>query len=379
MDFNKCLQILAKLVSCHSASSDDEALDEGNAALISYVKDLLSTQGFNFKEIHYSDKWSNLLCTRGEPKVVFSAHSDTVPCAAGSWHSDPYTLTVKKDEDKAYGLGACDMKGFLAAVLTTACSSKFDMAILITAEEETSMNGAYAAASALKNEGVAYPLIVIGEPTLNTPVTAHKGWMYLELKITGKAAHSSAPHEGVNAIVKSSQLIKMLDDLKELWKSRVVKTGHSDYESIPTLNFGKVTGGDCANRVCDEVTLIMDVRPTQYYGIEKIKADILDLTTDFQKQEGSDTKVTISYPYPLIEPLKRSIQPDTVSLFENITSKKTVSVSYCTEASVLQELGPCVIMGPGSIAQAHTVDEYIALSSLKDAIGQISRLLHSLQ
>lgn len=353
---------LEKLVSIPSTSCDEREKEDGNQKLLAFISETLVPLGFKLTFIGDDPKWQNLLAIRGDSKYLLSGHTDTVPCNLDKWESNPYQLSVK--EDKAFGLGACDMKAFLAVMLTLAKHTNFDLALLFTAQEETSMQGAIECQKALAGK-FDFKLIIIGEPTENTLVTSHKGWMYGKLEIEGKSAHSSNPSLGVNAIEQVAKALELLIKLKDNLSLR-------DPNNPPTLNLGQIIGGDCANRVCSHVSLIFDVRPTEKVGVSQVLKELMHIE---EKLVAQKIKAKFSYPYPFIEPMATKISDEDKALLEKLTSKLSESVSYCTEGSLLQDLGPCVILGPGSIAQAHQENEYVSLKSLEDHFKLIKEFL----
>ncbi len=356
------IYFLEKLVAIPTASCDEREKEDGNQKLLGFISETLAPLGFSLTFIGDDPKWQNLLAIRGDSKYLLSGHTDTVPCNLDKWESNPYQLTLK--EDKAFGLGACDMKAFLAVMLTLAKHTNFDLALLFTAQEETSMQGAIECQKALK-EKFDFKLIIIGEPTENTLVTSHKGWMYGKLDIEGKSAHSSNPSLGVNAIEQGVQALELLIKLKDNLSLR-------DPQNPPTLNLGQIIGGDCANRVCSHLSLIFDVRPTEKIGVKEV---LKELHTIEKRLLEHKIKAHFSYPYPFIEPMATRISKEDRALLEKLTLKKSESVNYCTEGSLLQDLGPCVILGPGSIAQAHQENEFVSLKSLEDHFKLIKEFL----
>lgn len=351
---------VTRLVAIPSTSADTKEHDLSTLNVIAYIEAVLIKAGFSTERLEARPGHVSLYAFKGEPLILLSGHVDTVPCNADAWQSDPFTLTLR--EGRAYGLGACDMKGFIALMLTLAASTAGDnLALLFTSDEETDMAGALKAVEHLK--GRRFSLIVIGEPTGNVPVTAHKGWMYREYRTQGKAAHSSHPELGESAIEKGLTVLNALYALRDRFKVQSDVRGQ-----YPTLNVGRVTGGDAANRVPDTFTVIFDVRPTPYVDVAKVKESLSALPGDG----------VLHAPFADIAPLKDTLSPALLALLERLTGTPCQSVAYCTEGSLLQSLGPCVILGPGSIAQAHQVDEWIEISEVRRALHIFTELLRTL-
>lgn len=364
-------QHLSALCSFKSASYDDLSLDEPNDKVIGYMEEVLISCGFSCTKIPSEHGKSNLFASLGKPQILLCGHTDTVPCDKDKWQTDPYFLTVK--EGKAYGLGACDMKGYLALILTLAQTGtlKEGTAVLATADEETSMAGALSCREYFSRHDLRFKFIFIGEPTQNRPVVGHKGWMYRELIVKGAGAHSSNPSLGINALEEALPLIESLKALR-LKLSQI--QGPYDIPH-PTLNLGAIAGGDCANRVMADLKLTFDLRPTQDFDMTCALAALDEITRSYRGKAG----ISLRAPYADIEPLRAaSAVLEQEELLSALASSPLGYVSYCTEGSILQQSGPCVILGPGSIAQAHQANEFISLQEVDEAFEIYGTLIAKL-
>lgn len=198
------LSMMSQLIATPSISCSQASWDQSNKGVILLLEDWLSGLGFQCEIMPLPGQPDkvNLIATIGQGAggLVLSGHTDTVPYDEDRWQSDPFKLNER--DNKLYGLGTCDMKGFFAIVIDTIKDmdlSKLEqpLIILATADEESSMDGA----RALVSEGrpkARYALI--GEPTSLTPIHAHKGIMMEKIRITGQAGHSSNPALGSNAL-----------------------------------------------------------------------------------------------------------------------------------------------------------------------------------
>lgn len=364
-------QHLTALCGFKSASYDDLSLDEPNDKVIEYMEEVLSSCGFTCTKIPSEHGKSNLLACLGKPHILLSGHTDTVPCNKDLWHTDPYALTIK--DGKAYGLGACDMKGYLALILTLAQTGKLKdgVGILATADEETSMAGALSCQEYFSKHNLSFKFIFIGEPTQNRPVIGHKGWMYRELIVKGAGAHSSNPSLGINAL---EEALPLIESLKALRLKLSQNPGPCDIP-YPTLNLGAIAGGDCANRVMADLKLTFDLRPTQDFDRSKAVEALDEIVGSYQGK----AEISLNAPYADIEPMKATEAVlEQEELLSSLTRNHCGYVSYCTEGSILQQSGPCVILGPGSIAQAHQVDEFIALQEAYEAYDIYAALIEKL-
>ena len=232
------------------------------AAAAELAGKLLSENGFQVDYISFGENRLHLVaqkgCSDNQAALIFSGHLDTVPAGAASWETNPWEGVIKNG--KIYGRGSSDMKGAVAAMITAAIqvfetgTPSLGVKIVLTAGEETGCQGAKHLIAAQKNLGNAAGIIV-GEPTGNLPAIGHKGGLYLKGTTSGKTAHSSMPHLGVNAIYKAAEAIL------EARKFEFNET-HDPLLGFPTLNVGQVKGGKNLNSVPDQAEFTIDVRTT---------------------------------------------------------------------------------------------------------------------
>ena len=198
------IEIYRALIATPSISATEEALDQSNESLINLLAGWFRDLGFNVEIQPVPDTRHkfNLLASTGHGAggLLLAGHTDTVPFDDGRWTRDPFTLT--EHDNKLYGLGTADMKGFFAFILDAlrdvdVTTLKKPLYILATADEETSMAGAryFAETTRLRPD-----CAIIGEPTSLQPIRAHKGHMSNAIRIQGQSGHSSDPARGVNAI-----------------------------------------------------------------------------------------------------------------------------------------------------------------------------------
>ena len=267
-------------------------------------------------------------------------------------------------DDKFYGLGTCDMKGFFAFILQ-ACKNlnakqlKKPLYILATADEETTMAGArFFAQQQLMKPDVA----IIGEPTNLVPVVMHKGHMSHRITIQGQSGHSSKPSLGVNAIEIMYLVIGELIALKE----KLVNNYNNQAFDVtaPTLNLGAIKGGDNANRICGHCELDLDMRSLP--GMTD--AELINLLADALKPlaEKYPNRISFDELHPSSPSFEQKQPSDFVSLAEEISGHQCCAVNYATEAPYIQQLGcQTIVLGPGSINQAHQPNEFLAYSEIE--------------
>lgn len=384
-------QYLAQLVGIDTTSSEKLERDRSNHQLIALMEQHFSACGFKTTTYEIAPGKFNLLALSPNAHgpdlgLLLCGHSDCVPFVAANWSSDP--LLLREQAGKLYGRGTCDMKGFLACMMELAAQTKESkcypkVSFLVTCDEETSMQGAIALPQLFAQDfpHQHFSLIIIGEPTSMQAVVAHKGYMARELTFKGVSAHSSHPDLGLNAIYSSNIALTKLQELERKLRQDFYDDGFA--VPFPTLNIGYITGGHSLNSICDEVKLGFDLRPTPNMSpalalqlinecYESIVAACQDLHAQkkhncaLQAKLASKSLCTMNEPFADIPAFVNHDEHSYQLLNKHLGSQMSpLQVNYCTEASFLQELGPTVVLGPGSIDQAHGIDEYIERAQLE--------------
>ncbi|MCC8365063.1 acetylornithine deacetylase [Xenorhabdus sp. PB61.4] len=369
------IELYRQLIAAPSISAVDEELDQSNESVISLLADWLKQIGFEIEvqPVPESRGKFNMLATLGSGSggLLLCGHTDTVPFDAGRWTQDPFTLTER--DGKLYGLGTADMKGFFAFIIDAIRDidiSKLShpLYILATADEETSMAGArYFAANATIRPDFA----IIGEPTSLQPIRAHKGHVAHAIRIEGKSGHSSDPARGVNAIDLMHESITQLMKLRHTLQERY----HNPAFAIPypTMNFGHIHGGDAANRICACCELHMDIRPLPSLTLQDLN-EALNESLEPVKQRWPG-RLNVTELHPPIPGYECPTNHKLVGVIERLLGTKAETVNYCTEAPFIQQLCPTIVLGPGSIEQAHQPDEYIEVSMIEPTRKLIAQIV----
>ena len=380
--FPETLKILADLIKFQTVSGTS------NLKLIEYCEKKLNESGAtSFKTFHKSGLQANLFSTiNGKEKlnsegIILSGHTDVVPASSNEWSSDPY-ITQEKD-NKVYGRGSCDMKGFIACTLVMAplfAKQKLKKPIHFsyTYDEETSCLGAPVLLKELKKRNVNYSVCIIGEPTDMKAIHAHKGYNEYKTYFTGLAGHASDPVHGVNAIEYAIRYANKLMELREELKKRKSK----DSVFTPpysTLQIGKISGGLSTNVIADQCIVDWEVRPITpedgkfiSQNIESYAKETLlpEMRKVYPKANIKKETVGETIGFNKVE------KSDAVDLVCNLTGDNSRgAISFGTEAGLFQELGiSTVVCGPGSIKQAHTIDEYVTFDQLKLCLKMLVNL-----
>ena len=369
------IEILSDLISFRTISGED------NNALINYCEDFLSKHGAtSFKTYDDKKKRVNLFATikakktNGIKPIILSGHTDTVPVSK-SWSSDPFKATIK--DNKLYGRGSCDMKGFIACTLAFApiySKSNLDRDIhfSFTFDEETACQGAPILIEELKKRNIKNGICIVGEPTNMKIIDAHKGCYEYTTYFKGLAGHSSAPHKGVSAVEYASRYVNKLIELREKLKKRSPKDSIFD-PPYSTLSIGGIFGGIAHNVIADKCHVNWETRPV-------IKEDAIFLNQELDNYANEillpDMKKV--FPNSSIEKevigeivgFDRDEKSEACELISSLTGDNSRQVvSFGTEAGLFQEIGiSTVVCGPGSIEQAHKIDEFIVLDELKKCL-----------
>jgi acetylornithine deacetylase len=365
------------IIKTPSISAFDENIDQTNRPLIDILAGWFGDLGFSItiQAVPGTRNKFNMLAKigSGEGGLLLCGHSDTVPFDEGRWQSDPFK--VKRVDGKLFGLGSCDMKGFFAFILEalkTIPLNKLNkpLYVLATADEETSMAGARFFA---EQQMIKPSMAIIGEPTELIPIYKHKGHIAKSLDVQGKAGHSSDPEKGVNAIEIMYQAIGQLMDLQ----SRLKTQFHDEAFSVPyvTMNLGHVHGGDAENRICGHCKLNFDMRVVPELSDEQALAMIDEaLAPVFAKYPS---RLSLDLMYPTAPAFACRDEQNILALVEQLTGKKHQSANYATEAPFINQLGcDTIILGPGSIDQAHQPDEYISLDYINPTVHILQQMIN---
>ncbi|WP_301097940.1 acetylornithine deacetylase [Otariodibacter sp.] len=365
-----------QIIAIPTISSLQAEYDLTNKPLIDLLATWLEDFGFQIEilPVEGSRGKYNLLATYGEGEggLLFAGHTDTVPFDEGRWIFDPFALTEK--EGKFYGLGTADMKGFFAFVIDTL--SQIDLQklnkpirILATADEETTMLGA----RVFSQQATIRPdCAIIGEPTSLKPIRAHKGHIGESINVIGRSGHASDPSQGVNAI---EIMHKAIGHLLEL-KSDLQNNYHNSLFKIPypTMNLGNIHGGDGINRICACCELQLEIRPLPNMSITDLQGLLYQNLAPLIEEFGD--KIQIKHLHGGIPGYECSHSAQIVQVVEALLGEKCDAVNYCTEAPFIQNICPTLVLGPGSIEQAHQPNEFLETKFIEPTIKLLTKLIH---
>lgn len=368
--------MMHELLAEISVSSTSARWDTGNTKVIDKLAGWLSTLGFQCEIMPLPGKpgKANLIATLGSGPggLVLSGHTDTVPFNEELWDMNPLALTER--DNKLYGLGATDMKGFFPIAIEAAKAFldqplKEPLIILATADEESSMDGARTLAAQGIPKG---RFAVIGEPTSLTPIRMHKGIMMEAITVQGRAGHSSNPALGNNAMeamnVVISDLLAFREQLQQRYSNPLFDV------AVPTLNLGCIHGGDNPNRICGQCELHFDLRALPGMNNEDLQLEIRQRLQPLAEQLG--VNISLRSLVNNIQPFEQPADSELVKAAEQLTGHSAEAVAFATEGPFMRQLGmDTIVMGPGSIDQAHRPNEFMALDQVQPAITVLQQLI----
>ncbi len=368
------IDMVSQLIATPSISCVRPELDMSNEPVINLLANWLETSGFHVTRQQVNPGKFNLIATMGQGSdgLIFSGHTDTVPCDEALWQSDPFKLTER--ESRFFGLGSCDMKSFIAMAITA--SQSFDpeklihpLTIIATADEETTMSGARLLTGNGSNLG---RFCIIGEPTNLTPVREHKGIIMESIRFSGLSGHSSDPSLGNSALEAMHEFIQQLLIFRKQLQQKFKNTAFE--VSTPTLNLGHIHGGDNPNRICGECELHIDLRFLPGMSIEELRDQIRTIATQVaSSREQSASFTPLLMGVPAMHTASDSILNE---YLQEITKKQSLSVAFGTEAPFYNEMGcETIVMGPGSINQAHQPDEFLPMDQIQPTVTLLENLI----
>lgn len=371
----KLVEMMRELIAIPSVSATSPRWDMGNRRVVEQLGNWLEALGFSVRitPLANPDK-ANLIATygRGDGGLVLAGHTDTVPFDDSRWQSDPFALTER--DQRFYGLGTADMKGFFALVIE-AVSNLLDqpfnapLIILATADEESSMDGARALVQA---DVLGARYAIVGEPTGLQPVRAHKGIIMEAITITGRSGHSSNPALGNSALEAMHEVIGELMGLRGELQARYHHPGF-DIPS-PTLNLGCIHGGDNPNRICGQCELHFDIRAVPGMETDAVRQHIEQRLQPIAERR----RINIGLRSLIggVEAYEQAEDSELVKASEQLSGKPSRTVNFATEAPFFQKLGmQTLVMGPGSIDQAHQPDEFMALDQIEPGVELLRKLI----
>lgn len=352
-----------------------------NRPIIDYAVQALQKAQWHSREMVYQDaagieKVNLIAAPLGQDlndsivEIAFMCHTDTVPYSA-DW---PNALEPFVVDGSLHGCGACDVKGFLACLLTALTESNSSnlvdgLRLILTADEEIGCVGA----ARLVASGVIKPRrVVIGEPTSLHPARAGKGYCLAEIAVHGTEAHSAHPQKGRSAIYRAARLLTAIEE----YSSLLAKEQHPFFSpSFTTLNVGTIQGGTAKNIIPGQCKFQLEWRPipgqppdTIPSAISRIAETLKSVDPDFQ------------YTFHILrQQIGFESPPDSklVQAIETMTGQTATSIPFGSEASLLASVAEeVVVFGAGDMRTAHSNRECVPIHELEEAVKCIRSLMH---
>ncbi|MGB5488400.1 MAG: acetylornithine deacetylase [Lysobacterales bacterium] len=329
-----------------------------DSPIFAYISNALGAE-FKIEVTDHGLGRVSMLAVRGNPRLLFNVHLDTVPVIEGSRFP---ALEMTQEGDRIYGRGSCDIKGAAACLLQVASVTGQPMAMLFTTDEEGASGVCVAEFLRSEQSGV-FKQVVVAEPTDCLAVLSHRGYLSVKGEFSGVSGHSSEPRA-----LKDNALHKL-----STWVAKAVTAaGQMELEERrPCFNVGEVHGGIKSNVIADQARLHWSARLSPGDSNE----EFLNLMTGLDDSDSAVWKVPFSGP-PL--PTDGRDISQAKAFVESHAIESGPAVSFWTEASLFAQAGiPAIVLGPGHIAQAHVVDEWVSLEQLERALQIYTKLVSS--
>lgn len=369
----------------------DTTSRRSNLGLIELLRDNLRAQGADvWLDYDGTGAKANLFATLpardggSQGGIVLSGHTDVVPVDGQHWQSAPFAPELR--DDRLYGRGACDMKGFIGTAMSrvpTWCAAPpaTPVHLAFSYDEEVGCLGISPLLAAMARHGIRPQGCVVGEPTRMQVIVAHKGINIYRCCVQGHAAHSSLTPRGVNAIEYAARVICRIREIADAFATQ---GPYDEGFDVPfsTAQTGTISGGIALNTIPAACEFVFE-----YRNLPGVDADAIFAQIEAFAAQTLIPEMTRVHPGATIRFTKIAAPPsmqasesdDLVRLVRALTPDAAArKVSYGTEAGFFQRAGiPTVVCGPGSIEQAHQPDEFVALDEIARCERFLSRLADS--
>ncbi len=377
-------EIMERLVAFPTVSRDT------NLPLVDWVEDYLKSHGITAHRHYNEDNEKAAIFAHVGPEeeggIVLSGHTDVVPVDGQPWASDPFTV-VERD-GKYYGRGCCDMKGFDALSIWALVEAQYrdvtrPLQLALSYDEEIGCTGAPPMIERMQEVLPKAKTVLVGEPSMMTAVTAHKGGRAFWVHMHGFEVHSSLMHTGVNAIMYGAKLIEWANTINAENMARTPSDVAALFEPPwTTVHVGQISGGTAHNITAKDCEFGVDFRilpdedPEMWR--ELFLAKVAEVEAEMQAVVP-ETRIEIIEKFGL-PGLAPEQQGEAEAIARAITGDNgNHVVSYGTEAGHFQTAGySAVVCGPGNIEQAHQPDEYITVAQFNAGHDFMKRLLDRL-
>ena len=363
-------KLLSKLIQAETTA------DKGELAAAEIISAELGRSGIDSRIDSWDGTRANIISqiksTGSKGALLFACHLDVVPAGEMNW-KNPAFAAVESD-GKIYGRGSADMKGGIAAIVTaigeiidSGTKLQGDVILFGAAGEETDSCGTkrfvHDSGGLPKLAGVVLP-----EPTDFEIITAHRGMLWLKVETFGKAAHSSTPHLGVNAIASMRSVLNELENFK-------IRFEPHELLGKCSMSINTIVGGEAMNIVPDKCDIGIDIRTVPGQNYQDIIDDLQNIFVELkQKNPQFEAQVSVVREVGALETDSRcNFVRDFCSA---VDINETGAVGFTTDGPYFASLGaPVIIFGPGKPQLAHKPDEYIDISDLKKGVEYYKKVI----
>lgn len=342
---NNLLDHLTALVAIDT--TNPPRLIPADGELVQYLRRQLS--GFEIEVTDYADGHVSIFARRGSPDVLFNVHLDTVPVTAG-WKTSPFRLDVR--DERVYGRGSCDIKGAAAVLLALADDTDVPMALLFTTDEEGA-GGCCVRNFLQSGKADDFKQVVVAEPTMMQATFSHRGYLSVFCDFIGEGGHSSSARTLADSAIHrmGAWLGKSLDIAAD------ARTREDDPGVC--FNVGRVEGGEKNNMIAEKVSVSWSARVPPGSSSEEL----------YQQMVAAAGDLPVNWRVSMMAPPLPAAGRDDQQALQFAAEKQLdigPAVDFWTEASLFSEHGlPSLVLGPGNITEAHTVDEWVSLEQLQ--------------
>ncbi|MEO0819125.1 MAG: acetylornithine deacetylase [Pseudomonadota bacterium] len=378
---DRALAILAELIAFDTVSH------RSNLPIIDWIEAHLAAAGIASQRVpDETGQKANLIATLGPadvPGYVLSGHTDVVPVDGQPWTSDPFTARIA--DGRVYGRGSCDMKGFLACMLAAlpamqAAPLARPIHLAFSHDEEVGCTGVRSLLAEMARWEPRPLGCFVGEPTQMEVILGHKSKRTMRAIVRGTTAHSSLAPQAVNALSYAARLIAEIDRLAREYAASGARDPLYDVP-YTTPHVGVLNAGEVVNIVPDRAVVTFEVRAIAADDPAAVVARIEAFARAVLEPEmqahtpgtGIDFETVAE-----IEGLDTAPEHDLAGLAKALAEKNAhAKVAFGTEAGFFRAIAgvPAVVIGPGSIDQAHKADEWIAIAELTRCLGFLDRLI----
>ena len=370
-------ELLKKLIQAEPTG------DKGELAAAKVLSEYLSGHDIDCRIDRWDGSRANFIAqvnsTGQKGALLFGAHLDVVPPGEAEWKLPPFAAL--EADGRIYGRGAADMKGPLASlagaiveVVKSGARLKGDLILAATAGEETDSCGTKRFIEADSADLPKLAGVIVTEPTDFEVATAHRGMLWLQITTTGKSAHGSMPHLGVNAIELMKMLMNRLDDYqpahpacRERIYTELSRSSRTEHPLLGkrSVSINEIHGGKAANVVPDRCSIKIDIRTVPDQSHQEVISDFEDICSELKQSDPRfEAQIATVKSVPA---LKTDVEGEFVRSFCEVAgASETGKVDFSTDGPLFAGLGaPVIIFGPGKGNVCHQPDEYIDIADLE--------------